>query len=53
MCECVESKIRQEVNELMRPYRQEKDNLIQKCDNVIVRETEWLFCLPNNHSKGS
>ena len=34
MCECVESKIRQEVNELMQPYKQEKDNLIQILNEI-------------------
>ena len=34
MCECVENKIRQEVNELMQPYKQEKDNLIQILNDI-------------------
>ena len=34
MCECVENKIRQEVNEIMRPYKQEKDNLIQILNDI-------------------
>ena len=28
MCECVENKIKQEVQEIMKPYKEEKDNLI-------------------------
>ena len=34
MCACVENKIRQEVNELMQPYKQEKDNLIQILNEI-------------------
>ena len=34
MCECVENKIRQEVNELMKPYKQEKDNLISMLEEI-------------------
>ena len=29
MCECVEQKIKEETNELLKEYKQEKDNLIQ------------------------
>ena len=29
MCECVEKKIKEETNELLKEYKQEKDNLIQ------------------------
>ena len=28
MCECIENKIKQEVKEIMTPYKEEKDNLI-------------------------
>lgn len=28
MCECVENRIKQEVQEIMKPYKEEKDNLI-------------------------
>lgn len=28
MCKCVENKIKQEVQEIMKPYKEEKDNLI-------------------------
>lgn len=34
MCECVENKIREEVKEIMSPYKQEKDNLIQILNDV-------------------
>ena len=34
MCEYVEKRIIQEVNEIMKPYKQEKDNLIQILNEV-------------------
>ena len=34
MCECVENKIREEVKEIMSPYKPEKDNLIQILNEV-------------------
>lgn len=34
MCECVENKIREEVKEIMNPYKPEKDNLIQILNEV-------------------
>ena len=34
MCECVENKIKEEVKNIMSPYKQEKDNLIQILNEV-------------------
>lgn len=34
MCECVDNKIREEVKEIMMPYKQEKDNLIQILNEI-------------------
>ena len=34
MCECIDNKIREEVNEIMKPYKQEKDNLIQILNEI-------------------
>ena len=34
MCECVDNKIREEVKEIMSPYKQEKDNLIQILNEI-------------------
>ena len=34
MCECVDNKIREEVREIMQPYKQEKDNLIQILNEI-------------------
>lgn len=34
MCECIDNKIKEEVKEIMRPYKQEKDNLIQILNDV-------------------
>ena len=34
MCECVEQKIKEETNELLKEYKQEKDNLIQILNGV-------------------
>ena len=46
MCECVENKIKQEVNEIMKPYKQEKDNLIQifkKNMDIFLRLHKWKY----------
>ena len=34
MCECIDNKIREEVNEIIKSYKQEKDNLIQKLNEI-------------------
>ena len=34
MCECIENKIKLEVQEIMKPYKQEKDNLIPILNEV-------------------
>lgn len=34
MCECVENKIKQEVQEIMAPYKEEKDNLISILNEI-------------------
>ena len=34
MCECVDNRIREEVIEIMKPYKEEKDNLIQILNEV-------------------